>query len=129
MILASASNDDDDGRPPQQLLHEVTHFQLPSPPMESFFMSRHESATAQKPYQLRFDDRDAEIQYTTTLMENCATYDGTPEQLMAWLTETEVYLAKENYPDAEHPFIIRHLLVDDALDYYLAHDDLIFTFS
>ena len=124
-----ASVSDDDGRPPQQLLHEVTHFQLPSRPLESFLMSIHESATAQKPYQMPFADRDEEIQYTRKLMENCATYDGTPEQLIAWLTETEAYLARENYPEAHHPFIIRHLLVDDALDYYLAHDHLVFNFS
>ena len=92
-------------------------------------MSIHESATAQKPYQIPFADRDAEIQYTKTLMENCATYDGTPEQLMTWLTGTEAFLAREHYPETDHPFIMRHLLVDDALDYYLTHDHLVFNFS
>ena len=37
-------------------------------------------------------------------------------------------IAKEGYPEADHPFIIRHLLIDDALDYYLAHEDIIFNF-
>ena len=37
-------------------------------------------------------------------------------------------IAKEGYPEADHPFIIRHLLIHDALDYYLAHEDIIFNF-
>jgi hypothetical protein len=120
---------DDDERPPQQLLKPGTHFQLSSSQMASSRMSTHESATPRKPYQIIFSTRDEEIQYTEKLMDNCATYDGTPEQLMDWLKETGACIAKEKYPETDHPFIIRHLLVDDALDYYLAHDDLVFNFS
>lgn len=34
----------------------------------------------------------------------------------------------ENYPEMDHPFIIRHLLIGDALTEYQAHDDMIFNF-
>ncbi|CAF3843339.1 unnamed protein product [Rotaria sp. Silwood1] len=61
-------------------------------------------------------------------MENCATFNGDPAQLTTWLRETGAFIAKEGYPETDHPFIIRHLLIDDALDYYLAHEDIIFNF-
>jgi hypothetical protein len=120
---------DDNERPPQQLLQSVTHYQVVSSQMASALMSTHESVTTKKPGRITFSTRDEEIRYTQKLMDNCATYDGTPEQLIAWLKETDAFIAKENYPDSDHPFIIRHLLVDDALDYYLAHDHLVFNFS
>ncbi|CAF1499274.1 unnamed protein product, partial [Rotaria sordida] len=34
-------------------------------------------------------------------------------------------MAREGYPETNHPFIIYHLLTDDALDYYLANEDII----
>lgn len=79
-------------------------------------------------YQLIFSNRNEEIQYTQKLMENCATYSGDPQQLVTWLKETGAFIAKEGYPETDHPFIIRHLLLDDALDYYQAHEDIIFNF-
>ena len=47
-------------------------------------------------------------------MENCTTYNGDPVQLTTWLRETGAFIAKECYPETDHPFIIRHLLTDDA---------------
>ncbi|CAF4073547.1 unnamed protein product, partial [Rotaria magnacalcarata] len=47
---------------------------------------------------------------------------------MSWLRDTGAFIVKERYPETDHPFIIRHLLTDDALDYYLAHEDMIFNF-
>ena len=77
---------------------------------------------------MTFSTRDDEILYTQKLMENCATYNGDPAQLVTWLKETGAFITKEGYPETDHPFIIRHLLIDDALDYYLAHEDIIFNF-
>ena len=56
------------------------------------------------------------------------TYNGGPAQLTTWLTETSAFIAKEGYSETDHPFIIRHQLIDDTLDYYLAHEDIIFNF-
>ncbi|CAF4850493.1 unnamed protein product, partial [Rotaria socialis] len=42
--------------------------------------------------------------------------------------DTGVFIVKERYPETGYPFIIRHLLSDDALDYYPAHEDMIFNF-
>ncbi|CAF4481718.1 unnamed protein product [Rotaria socialis] len=47
---------------------------------------------------------------------------------MSWLRDTGVFIVKERYPETGYPFIIRHLLSDDALDYYPAHEDMIFNF-
>jgi hypothetical protein len=91
-------------------------------------MTTQDSSTSKKPYKITFDTREAEIRYTNKLMENCATYNGDPEQLNTWLKETGAFIAKEGYPETDHPFIIRHLLIDDALDYYQAHEDIIFNF-
>ncbi|CAF3303732.1 unnamed protein product [Rotaria sp. Silwood2] len=55
-------------------------------------------------------------------------YNGDPAQLTTWLRETGAFIAKEGYPETDHSFIIRHLLTDDALNYYLAHEDIIFNF-
>jgi Retrotransposon gag protein len=120
---------DDDEYPPRQLLQPITHFELPPSQMASSSLSTRESSTTKKPYQITFATRDEEVQYIQKLMENCATYDGTPEHLDDWLKITGVFLTREKYPDMDHPYIIRHLLVDDALDYYLAHDDVIFNFN
>ena len=119
---------DDDERPPQQLLKPVTHFQLPSSQMASSVMPTHESAAGKKPYQIVFSTRDEEIQYTEKLMDHCTTCNGDSEQLTVWLQETGAFILKEKYPETDHPFIIRHLLIDDALDYYQAHEDLVFNF-
>jgi hypothetical protein len=91
-------------------------------------MASREISMSYKPYKLNFANRDLEIQYTQKLKANCATYNGDPEQLSTWLREVGSFIAGENYPETDHPFIIRHLLVDDALDYYLAHEDIIFNF-
>ncbi|CAM2729036.1 unnamed protein product [Rotaria socialis] len=47
---------------------------------------------------------------------------------MSWLRDTGAFIVKERYPETDHPFIIRHLLSADALDYYPAHEDMIFNF-
>ncbi|CAF5174775.1 unnamed protein product, partial [Rotaria magnacalcarata] len=81
-----------------------------------------------KPYQITFSSRDEEIKYTQKLVDNCTLYNGDPDNLMSWLRDTGAFIVKERYPETDHPFIIRHLLTDDALDYYLAHEDIIFSF-
>ena len=91
-------------------------------------MANQDLSTTKKPYQITFATRDDEIQYIQGLMENCTTYNGDPVQLTTWLTETSAFIVRERYPETDHPFIIRHLLTDDALDYYLAHEDMIFNF-
>jgi hypothetical protein len=62
------------------------------------------------------------------MKENCRTYNGDPERLVAWLRETSAYISWDGIPETDHPFIIRHLLTDDALDYYQAHVDIVFNF-
>jgi hypothetical protein len=119
---------DEDERPPNQLLQPLSYFQLPQSNLISSSMGIQERSTSSKPYQLTFSTREEEIQYTLKLMRNCARYNGDPEQLVTWLKETGAFIAKERYPETDHPFIIRHLLLDDALDYYMAHDDIIFNF-
>jgi hypothetical protein len=119
---------DEDEPPPKQLLQPLSQFQPPEPNLTSLSMGTQERSTAKKPYQITFSNRDAEIQYTQKLMGNCATYDGDPEQLVTWLKETGAFIAREGIPETDHPFIIRHLLVDDALDYYQAHEDIVFNF-
>ncbi|CAF1129316.1 unnamed protein product [Rotaria sordida] len=61
-------------------------------------------------------------------MKNCATCNGDATQLTTWLREAGGFMAKEGYPETNYPFIIRHLLTDDALDYYLANEDIILNF-
>lgn len=41
---------------------------------------------------------------------------------------TGAYISQERIPETDHPFIIRHLLIDEALNYYQAHEDIIFNF-
>ncbi|CAF1184411.1 unnamed protein product [Adineta steineri] len=91
-------------------------------------MATREASTPRKPYQITFITRDEEKQYTSKLLENCKTYNGDPDELLTWLKETGAFITKEIYPETDHPFIIRHLLIDDALDYYQAHEDIIFNF-
>ena len=119
---------DEDERPPKTLLQPLSHFQPRQFNLTSSSMAAQETSTSEKPYQITFSTREDEIQYTQKLMANCATYDGNPEQLVTWLKETSAFIANEGYPETDHPFIIRHLLIDDALDYYQAHEDIIFNF-
>ena len=118
----------EDEHPPKQLLQPVSHFELPNYNLTSSLVANQDPSTTRKPYQITFATRDDEIQYIQRLMENCTTYNGDPVQLTTWLRETGAFIAKERYPETDHPFIIRHLLIDDALDYYLAHEDMIFNF-
>ena len=117
-----------DEHPSKQLLQPVSHFELPNYNLTSSLVANQDPSTTRKPYQITFATRDDEIQYIQRLMENCTTYNGDPVQLTTWLRETGAFIAKERYPETDHPFIIRHLLTDDALDYYLAHEDMIFNF-
>jgi hypothetical protein len=119
---------DEDERPPNQLLQPLSYFQPPQSNLTCSSMATQEPFTSKKPYQITFSTRDEEIQYTQKLMENCATYNGDPEQLVTWLKETGAFIAKEGYTETDHPFVIRHLLIDDVLDYYQAHEDIIFNF-
>jgi hypothetical protein len=72
--------------------------------------------------------REEEIKHTQVLMQNRSTFDENSEKLNNWLKETSSFIAEERYPEMDHPFIIRHLLIDEALDYYQAHEDIIFNF-
>jgi hypothetical protein len=119
---------DDDEHPPNQLLQPLSHFQPPQTTVISPAMATQESSTSRKPYQITFSSREDERQYTKKLKENCATFNGDPDQLLSWLRETGAYISQEGLPETDHPFIIRHLLIDDALDYYQAHEDIIFNF-
>ena len=118
----------EDEHPPKKLLQPVSHFELPNYNLRSPPVMNQAPSTTKKPYQITFATRDDEIQYIQRLMENCTAYNGDPAQLTTWLRETGAFIAKEGYPETNHPFIIRHLLIDDALDYYLAHEDIIFNF-
>ncbi len=119
---------DEDEHPPKQLLQPLSHFQPPQTNVLSTSMATQESSTSRKPYQISFSSREEEIRYTNKLKENCTIYDGDPDQLLSWLRETGAYISREGLPETDHPFIIRHLLIDDALDYYQAHEDIIFNF-
>lgn len=81
-----------------------------------------------RPYQIKFPSRDEEIRYTQKLRSRCDQYDGDPDSLITWLNATHACLTGEGYPETDHPFIIRQLLTGEGLDYYLAHEDLIFNF-
>ena len=118
----------EDEHPSKQLLQPVSHFELPNYNLRSSPVMNQAPSTTKKPYQITFATRDDEIQYIQRLTENCTTYNGDPAQLTTWLRETGAFIAKESYPETNYPFIIRHLLIDDALDYYLAHEDVIFNF-
>jgi hypothetical protein len=61
-------------------------------------------------------------------MQNRSTFHGNSEKLNNWLKEMGSFIAKEGHPETDHPFIIRHLLIYEALDYYQAHEDIIFNF-
>ena len=91
-------------------------------------MGTRDSPVTKIPYQITFSFREEEIQYTRKLMENCSTFDGDPERLNTWLRETGAFLVSGGYPETDHPFFIRYLLTDDALDYYQAHEDTILNF-
>jgi hypothetical protein len=104
------SLDGDDERPPNQLLQPLSHFQSPQPNLISSSMANQESAKSKTPYQITFDTREDEIQYTQKLMAHCATYNGNPEELLTWLKESGAFIAKEGYPEMDHPFIIRRWL-------------------
>ncbi|CAF5148997.1 unnamed protein product, partial [Rotaria sp. Silwood1] len=119
---------DDDESPPKQLLEPLTHFQPPPSFSSSTSMATNVPTPVKKPYQISFSSREDEIEYTRKLLDNCSTFNGDLEQLTTWLKETSAFILKEGYPETDHPFIIRHLLTDDALDFYLAHEDIIFNF-
>ncbi|CAF4668951.1 unnamed protein product [Rotaria socialis] len=119
---------DDDERPPKELLQPLTQLQAPQSNLASSTMIIQTASTIKKPYQITFSSRDEEIKYTQKLLDNCTLYNGDPDNLMSWLRDTGAFIVKERYPETNHPFIIRHLLTDDALDYYLAHEDMIFNF-
>jgi hypothetical protein len=121
------SSDDEDS-PPKELLQPLTQFQPPSSFSSSTSMATNTPIPVKKPYQITFPSRDEEIQYTRNLLNKCSIFNGDPEQLTMWLKETSTVLVTEGYPETDHPFIIRHLLADDALDYYLAHEDIICNF-
>lgn len=119
---------DDDEHPPKEPLQPVSHFQKSQNSAKSSVMANQDSTNPRQPYQIKFSSREEEIRYTNKLKENCATYNGDPELLSNWLRETGAYIAQESIPETDHPFLIRHLLNDDALDFYLAHEDIIFNF-
>ena len=122
------SGDSEDERPPRNLLQSLSHFQSPQNNLNRSAMSASDGNLVNKSYQIRFSTRDEEIDYTAKIMNNCTIYDGNPDTLSAWLRETSVFLVRERYPERDHPFIIRHILTEEALDYYLAHDDIVFNF-
>ncbi|CAF1043289.1 unnamed protein product [Rotaria magnacalcarata] len=119
---------DNDERPPKELLQPLTQFQAPQSNLASSPMITQTASTIKKPYQITFSSRDEEMKYTQKLLDNCTLYNGHPDNLMSWLRDTGAFIVKERYPETDHPFVIRHLLTDDALDYYLAHEDMIFNF-
>jgi Retrotransposon gag protein len=120
---------DEEERPPTQLLQPLVHFENPTKNVTSTsVMPGQRSTVTRKPYQITFATRDEEVRYIEELMNNCTTYDGNPDTLAAWLKGTGAYLLKERVPETDHPFIIRHLLIDDALDFYQAHEDIIINF-
>ncbi|CAF3466202.1 unnamed protein product [Rotaria socialis] len=119
---------DDDKRPLKELLQPFTQVQAPQSNLASSPMIIQTASTIKKPYQITFSSRDEEIKYTQKLLDNCTLYNGDPDNLMSWLRDTGAFIVKERYTETDHPFIICHLLTDDALDYYLAHEDMIFNF-
>ncbi|CAF1636820.1 unnamed protein product, partial [Adineta ricciae] len=118
----------DDEQPPKELLQPIHHFETFLPTRFTSSMASNTSTVPAKPSQITFSSRDEEMTYTRKLLEHCTTFDGDQDKLVDWLKETGSYLTKEGLPETDHPFIIRHLLTDEALDYYQAHEDLIFNF-
>src|SRR5262245_41959500 len=113
---------DDDDRPPNQLHLPLSHFQSPHTSLISSSMATQPPATARKPYQITFATRDEEIRYLQKLQTLFTKYNGDSDRLTTWLRETAALLDNEGYPESDHPYIIRHLLTDDALDFYTAHE-------
>ena len=126
MFLYTSSDEDD--RSLNQLPQALSHF-LPPPTNVFSSMAIREPLSSKIPYQYPFVSRDDEMQYINKLMANCTMFNGDPERLITWLNETGAFIAKEGSSDPEHLYIFRRLLTADALNYYMAHDDLIFNFS
>ena len=116
----------DDERPPKTLLQPLSSFQTLPVPVTNVSATSSVSSPLRTPYQITFPTREAEIHYLQPLMNACSTFDGTVDQFTTWFKETSLFVAKQGYPETDHPYIIRHLLTDEALDFYLAHEDLVF---
>jgi len=84
-------------------------------------MAHQDPSIPKKPYQITFPTREDEVIYTQKLMANCATYDGSTDTLATWVKDTGASISHEGYPETDHPFIIHHLIIDEALGYYQAH--------
>ena len=118
----------DDEHPPKELLRPISSWQASLVPADPDSMASKVSSSTRSPCQITFPNRESEIQYLQKFRNTCSTFDGTPDQFSSWFKETSLFLAQQSYPETDHPYIIRHLLIDDALDFYLAHEDLVFNF-
>ena len=119
---------DDEDRPPTEQLRPLSNAPNPTSVGLSSSVLMPGSMSDRKPYQIKFASRDEEVRYLKELHANCHTYDGNSDDLLTWLDATNSYLTTAVYPEMDHPFIMRHLLTGDALNYYLAHEDLILNF-
>ena len=118
---------DEDDPVPKQLLQPSSMYQSQDSKMD-LSVYPNKSTIRNKPYQISFSSRDDELHYTQKLKRLFSTYDGNSDRLVSWLEDTGRIIREENYPETDHPFIIRHLLIGDALTEYQAHDDVIFNF-
>ena len=97
----------DDERPSTQLLEPLSQFELPQADSAAPTMASSESSRVNKPCPIIFPTRKGrDSVFTQNLLKNCETYDRKWEQLLTWLKETSSSIAKQGYPDTDHPFII-----------------------
>ena len=114
----------DDDEPPKTLLTIPTQYQSEILPASS---SEVKMAGTDVKLPL-FESNAKEIQFRKLVASNCHRYDGTADQLSTWLEHVNNYFNNEGLTDPYQVLAIRILLSGDALNYYLAHEDLVHNF-
>jgi hypothetical protein len=122
------SRPDDDDPVPKTPLTIPTEYQSTIPKTSSSQPPIQKSTMAAQNQPL-FDTTTNEMKFRQRVMEIVPFYDGDPEALSDWLRNTGAFFAKECIPDAHQVFAIRFLLIENALDIYSAHEDLIHNFN
>jgi hypothetical protein len=122
------SSSDADDPFPHTLLTIPTEYQSTIPKTVSSQSTPSQTAMAAKTQPL-FDDTNNEMKFHQRVMEAVPFYNGDPEDLSDWLRNTGQFFAKEYIPDAHQVFALRFLLIEQALDIYNAHEDLIHNFN
>ena len=76
-----------------------------------------------------FESLSHEVQFRRYVLANCNLFDGNSDALLPWLNATGTFFAQHSIQDTHQIYAIRFLLSEDALDFYLFHDDLVHNFE